>query len=105
MPKSVMEHNENVMPLAGARGTVSLVQLADIIGRSYEWTRENWRSIEGFPPPFIGRGKYQRPRWRMADVRDFMSGKSFSEVAPSANANEAEPTGRDKKVASLLKGL
>lgn len=105
---SAMEHKVNVAieSVEIPRRPVGLRQLAVIIGRSYEWTRENWRTIKGLPQPFIGQAKHQHPSWRGSDVNAFMAGKMFDALDDTQSAaSDAEPIGRDRTVASLLKGL
>ncbi|MFC5374760.1 hypothetical protein ACFPIF_19545 [Brevundimonas faecalis] len=80
------------------------------LGVGYDWFQSNWRTIDGFPPPFLGAGKGQRPRWALRAVLDFINGRRWTAheaapVAPSAArpvANDTAPTPLADSVAALL---
>ena len=83
---------------------------AEQLGVTYGWLQTNWRSEPGFPPPFLGGGKGQRPRWALQAIRDFKTGRRWdaseaAPVAPSAAhpvANDPHPTPISDPVAALL---
>lgn len=84
--------------------------VADRLGVGYHWLQSNWRTLDGFPPPFLGGGKGQRPRWALRAVNDFINGRRWAAheaapVAPSAArpvANDPVPTPLADPVAALL---
>lgn len=80
------------------------------LGVGYHWLQANWRSLDGFPPPFLGGGKGQRPRWALRAIMEFRDGRRWaaSEAAPVALsaalpvANDPHPAPISDPVAALL---
>ncbi|MGQ3041421.1 MAG: hypothetical protein ACT6TH_14445 [Brevundimonas sp.] len=80
------------------------------LGVSYAMLQSSWRTLPGFPPPFMGARKGQRPRWSLQAINDFKAGKRFSAfeaapVAPSHRhpvANDVVRTPVTDTVAALL---
>lgn len=80
------------------------------LGVGYDWLQSNWRTLDGFPPPFLGGGKGQRPRWALAAIDQFKNGRRWlahdaAPVALSASrpvANDVTPTPISDPVAALL---
>lgn len=56
------------------------------MGVTYGWLQSNWRCIPGFPPPYIGGGKGQRPRWAAEAIDQFKLGRRWSADAPATPA-------------------
>lgn len=80
------------------------------LGVSYATLQCGWRTLPGFPPPFIGAGKGQRPRWALQAIIDFKAGRRWSaaDAAPVALshqfpiANDTVPIAVTDPVAALL---
>lgn len=80
------------------------------LGVSYAMLQSSWRTLPGFPPPFIGAGKGQRPRWALQAILDFKAGRRWgaadaAPVAPSHQfpiANDAVRIPVSDPVAALL---
>lgn len=74
---------------------VDLMGAAALIGRSYSYLQENWRTMvreEHFPLPYIGGQKGSRPRWRVAAIerwKDYKSG--LIELDMPQRCDSAEP--------------
>ncbi len=98
---------------------VGLAGASALVGYSYDHLQRNWRAMakaEGFPPPYIGRGKGQHPRWLTAAIEAWKAKRSgdagaFSNVQlaqpdtpkPAANDARAEVfSAADDPVAALL---
>lgn len=62
--------------------------VAAALGVKYGYAQANWRSIPGFPPPFIGAGPGQRPRWSAQAIADFKAGRRWApaDAAPIAGS-------------------
>lgn len=69
---------------------MNLRAVAARFGMSYEWVRDNWRTLPGFPRPFIGGKPHQHPRWTEEAIEAFMKGQT----APSAEADTPAPVTR-----------
>lgn len=56
------------------------------LGVTYGWLQRSWRTIPGFPPPYLGAGPGQRPRWALAAITDFKAGRRWApaDAAPVA---------------------
>ena len=79
-----------------APDALDLHGVAVLLGVSYSQLQRTWRTIDGFPPPYLGGGKGERPRWARQAVIDFMHGRRWAAtdpvlVAPSA----AKPAAND----------
>ena len=59
---------------------------ADAMGVTYDWLQRHWRSIPGFPPPYVGGGKRQSPRWAAKAIAGYMAGRRWSADAPAIAA-------------------
>ncbi len=66
---------------------------AVVLGVKYGWLQRHWRTEPGFPPPFVGGGKGQSPRWALAALNDFKQGRRWSptEAAPVARSAAYAP--------------
>lgn len=75
---------------------VDLRGAAAQLGVGYHYLQSNWRSIDGFPPPFIGGGKGGRPRWARACVDEYKRGRRWAagSAAPVA-LSAAHPVAND----------
>lgn len=69
---------------------LSLRAVAQELGVTYDWLQRHWRGLPGFPPPYIGAGRGERPRWWRQAILDFKAGRRFSPAAPA----EAPPSAR-----------
>lgn len=82
--------------------------VAALLGVTYDWLQRHWRTLPGFPPPFLGGGKRQRPRWARASITDYMLGRRWAPgeaaAAPPAAtiANDAVRTPPTDRVSTLL---
>lgn len=76
--------------------------LAAQLGVSYATVQTGWRSLPGLPPPFIGGGKGQRPRWSLQAVQDFKAGRRWApaEAAPVARSHQ-HPVANDLVAAPI----
>jgi len=83
---------------------------AALLGVSYDWLQRHWRRTPGFPPPYVGGGRGQRPRWARAVILEFKLGRRWgadarATPAPSFQfppANDAVRTPIADPVAALL---
>lgn len=87
-----------------------------VLGRSYSWFMRSWRKHRHpgtgapIPPPFVGAGRGERPRWTLASLEAWKAG----DVAASAQggtggypaqreaANDARPRPATDRAAALL---
>lgn len=72
---------------------LTLEEVAFRLGKSYDWLQERWRTLPGFPKPYIGGGPHQSPRWAEPVIDQFMLGGGVAEAnepAPAANTNVDE---------------
>ncbi len=89
---------------------LTLRDVAGLLGVSYDWLQRHWRTLPGFPPPYLGGLPGQRPRWWRQAILDFQAGRRFAPadplpVAPSAAfpiANDTAPRRADPDVDALL---
>lgn len=77
-----------------APDALNLHGVAALLGVSYSALQRSWRTLDGFPPPYLGGGKGERPRWARQAVVDFMNGRRWTAteappVAPSADRTAA----------------
>lgn len=80
------------------------------LGVSYAALQTGWRTLPGFPPPFLGAGKGERPRWAFKAIQDFKLGRRWTpaDAAPVARshqfpvANDPVPQPISDPVAALL---
>lgn len=89
---------------------VDLHGAAAMLHRSYHRFQKAWRGLPGFPPPFIGSAKGQRPFWRRDDIEAWKAGarwpltpsegvatpghlaqREAAEPAPNAPSNDLRP--------------
>lgn len=56
---------------------VDLRGAAAQLGVGYHFLQSNWRTLEGFPPPFIGGGKRERPRWAKSCIDEYKRGRRW----------------------------
>lgn len=84
---------------------------ADELGVTYDWLQRTWRGVPGFPPPYLGGGKGQRPRWALQAIRDFKAGRRWAAAGglPPVPASADRPVANDTqaipvtdRVAALL---
>lgn len=83
---------------------------AEELGWSYNQFQTAWRTIEGFPAPFVGAGRGERPRWSLPAIREFKAGRRWpahasGPVAASAHlpiANDPVPRPIPDAAAALL---
>lgn len=93
-----------------APDALDLHGVAARLGVSYSQLQRTWRTIDGFPPPYLGGGKGERPRWARQAVIDFMHGRRWAatEAPPvalsgaKAPANDAVRRPPPDTVAALL---
>jgi len=103
--------------MAGAVDTVGLAGAAALVGLEYDYLQRHWRAMvqgEGFPAPFHGVRKGQRPRWLVAALVAWMEARSAGQITPlrvvappqparPANAPAAEqPRHSADRVSALL---
>ncbi len=89
---------------------LDLKRAAHELGVSYHWLQSHWRTVEGFPAPFFGQGKGQRPRWSRKAILEYRDGRRWTheERAPSPPsrvmppANDPRPTALADPAAALL---
>ena len=66
------------------------------LGVSYSQLQRTWRTIDGFPPPYLGGGKGERPRWARQAVTDFMLGRRWAATeAPPVALSAAKAPAND----------
>lgn len=83
---------------------------AALLGVTYDWLQRHWRALPGFPPPYKGGGKGQRPLWARAAILDYIGGRRWTPAThalapPSAAyavANDLTPLPIADPVAALL---
>lgn len=66
---------------------VDLHGAAALLHRSYHSVQKTWRKLPGFPPPFIGGGKGERPWWVAEDIEAYKRGRRW----PAAGEGQAAP--------------
>lgn len=89
---------------------LDLTGCAADLGVSYDWLQRHWRRLPGFPPPYVGGGKGQRPLWSRSVVAEYKAGRRFAAdaaptLAPSFQfppANDAVRAPVSDPVAALL---
>lgn len=66
---------------------------AALLGVTYDWLQRHWRTLPGFPPPYLGGGKGQRPRWARAAIDEYKMGRRWSAdaLAPQALSHKFSP--------------
>lgn len=74
---------------------VDLHGAAAELGVGYHYLQSNWRSLEGFPPPFIGGGKRERPRWDVSVIREYRRGRRWPAGVATAAPLGAVPAAND----------
>ncbi|GAW42450.1 hypothetical protein SH203_02866 [Brevundimonas sp. SH203] len=93
-----------------APDVLDLRGVAQVLGVTYDWLQRHWRTEPGFPPPFKGAGKGQRPLWARAVILEYRLGRRWAaeapaQVAPSAAfavANDLVHHARQPDVDALL---
>ena len=93
-----------------APDALDLHGVAGELGVTYDFVQRNWRRLPGFPPPYLGGGKGQRPRWARSAITEFKQGRRWAAadlapVAPSAAkpiANDPVRVAPPDTVAALL---
>jgi hypothetical protein len=96
-----------------APDVLSLSGVAAELGVSYDWLQRHWRTLPGFPPPYLGGRPGERPRWWRQAIADFKAGRFFLPadpvaVAPSAAfpaANDTAPRRADPDVDAVLAAM
>jgi len=81
--------------MAGAADTVGLAGAAALVGLSYDYLQRHWRALEaseGFPSPFLGARKGQRPRWLVSALLAWMEARSAGQITPLRVVAPAQPT-------------
>jgi len=80
--------------------SLNLEQVAVRIGKSYDWMQKHWRTIPGFPMPFVGAAPHQRPRWAEPAIDHFMMTAGLTQpvippvppASPTSPANDPRPS-------------
>lgn len=93
-----------------APDVLDLHGVAGELGVTYDWLQRHWRTEPGFPPPFKGGGRGQRPLWARQVITEYKLGRRWAAgstaiVAPSAAfpiANDLIPQSRQPDVDALL---
>lgn len=93
-----------------ASDVLDLRGVAAQLGVTYDWFQRHWRTLDGFPPPYLGGGKGQRPRWLRAAVIDYQLGRRWTDsTAPAtplsagiAPANDPAPMPMPDRASALL---
>lgn len=65
------------------------------LGVTYGWLQRHWRSTPGFPRPYKGEGRGERPLWWLDAIRDFKAGRRFDAGAPAAAPPSFVPVAND----------
>lgn len=65
------------------------------LGVTYGWLQSHWRSWSGFPRPYKGEGRGQRPLWSLAAIREYKAGRRFDVVDTAAAPPSAVPIAND----------
>ena len=63
---------------------VGLAGAAALVGYSYHHLQRHWRELvktEGFPLPYMGRGKGQHQRWLTASIEAWKAARSGDAVS------------------------
>lgn len=88
---------------------LSLRATALELGVTYDWLQRHWRTLPGFPRPYLGAGPGERPRWWRQAILDFKAGRRFApaEAPPAPRhaapaANDLHPQPLADPVAALL---
>lgn len=68
---------------------------ADRLGVTYDWLQRSWRGWPGFPRPYKGEGRGQRPLWSRDVIDAFKAGRRFDAAAPAAAPPSAVPVAND----------
>ena len=74
--------------------------VAALLGVSYSRLQRSWRTLDGFPPPFLGGGKGERPRWARQAVLDFINGRRWAATGLRA-ARKSRALSASKRCSSL----
>lgn len=93
-----------------APDVLDLRGVAAQLGVRHGWLQKNWRTLPGFPRPYLGGGRGERPRWWLGAITAFKAGRCFlpaeaAPVAPSAAypaANDPTPRRADPEVDALI---
>lgn len=72
-----------------APDVLDLHGVADELGLTYDWLQRHWRTEPGFPPPFKGSGKGQRPLWAKQVIGEYKLGKRWAVGAAAVVAHSA----------------
>jgi hypothetical protein len=82
------------------------------LGVTYGWLQRSWRTWPGFPRPYKGEGKGERPLWWRQAIGEFKAGRRFiagapAEAPPSAVsiANDTHPAPPPDPVARALAAM
>lgn len=89
------------------RDVLDLRGAAAELGLTYDWLQRHWRTEPGFPPPFKGARKGQRPLWARQVIVQYKTGHRWAEGVGSNDPRVlavAGPArfGRDLEVDALI---
>lgn len=71
--------------------SLSQAEVAERIGRSYDWFRRHWRSLPDFPAPYLGGGPGERPRWSDTAIEAFMNRHTAPQALSRSTPQPAPP--------------
>lgn len=75
------------------RDVLDLRGAAIELGLTYDWLQRHWRTEPGFPPPFKGARKGQRPLWARRVIVDYKTGRRWPQGFGSTDLKAAAADG------------